>query len=986
MTVRLHFILLSSIVIQGLLTAPVLAQDVTGVLGTTVDMTGGTYQIEGGHQHGVNLFHSFDHFSPSMMPVVFDNLSTVPMTAIERIFVRVLNSGTGSVINNTIGLLDDSLPADIFIIDPQGITFGHNAGLGSGVSLISSTAETIRFADGSEFSALDSTTPSPLTVSIPTALNFVNTASGITLQGAGHNIAPGFFPNSLETGTPTTSLTVDNGRSITLVGGDVTLDGANLLAPQGQINVGSVGTNSTIALEGNTLIPNYDGVTNFGEITLSNLASLDASGDGGGQIQVQGRQISLDDGSLIFSNTTDTIDGQDITVIATGSLNINGTNTMGDVPSGVIAQTNAFGLGGGVGGAGGNVQITTPSLSLDNGGQIAATTYEEGGAGGGLIINAPIINIQGISPGLSGPTGFFTDAGGGSSPSGDITITTEQLTVDNGAAISATASFDAIAGDIQITNAQEITITGTNSQISASTFGSGDAGSILLDSAQITLREGGRLLVSTDDDGNAGTVNVNGEQLTVLSGSEVAANTFAAGAAGRIQITVDDLRVDGVGDSASRISSSVGSKMSTTATGSGGEVLVRANTVQLSNGGQLLASTFAPGDGGRIQVDVSESIEIMGFGNTNADGQAPSSIATQVASSATGHAGQIEVNTPRLQIRDGGAVTAGTGGQGSGGSLMINATDSIEITGSSNSPTTGIGTRTLTAANAGNLSITTNTLQISDQGTVTVESLGIGNAGNLDIDARYIRLDNNASITGATDSGQGGNLDLDAMHIVMLFDSEISTTAGSANLPGDGGNITIAAATVTGLFNSDIAANSFQGRGGRIVITAEGIFGLEFRLARTSGNDITAFSRIDPQLNGDVVINTPDIDPTQALIEVPVVESPEVVRRVCGVGVGDANASFEGDGTLTVQGSGLPSSPTDAPGVGRILLRELDVLGGSDRPTNPTNLQILPPPQRSARDRLIAQGVGRNAQGQWALTAQTPTPTGQSVFISAVRC
>ncbi|MGB0560930.1 MAG: hypothetical protein ACPGVO_03900 [Spirulinaceae cyanobacterium] len=969
------------------MTASVLAQDVQGVLGTTVDTTGGDYLIEGGHQHGVNLFHSFDRFSPSMMPVVFDNLSTVPLTAIERIFVRVLNSGTGSVINNTISLKDDSLPANIFIIDPQGITFGQNAGLGSGVSLVSSTAETIRFADGSEFSALDSTTPSPLTVSIPTALNFVNTANGITIQGAGHKIAPGFFPNSLETGTPTTSLTVDNGRSITLVGGDVTLDGGNLLAPQGQINVGSVGINSTVALNGSTFTPNYDGVNSFGDITLTNLASLDASGDGGGAIQVQGRQISLDDGSLFFSNTTGIVDGQDITVTATESLTINGTNTDGDVPSGVIAQANAFGLGGSVGGAGGNVQVNSPSLGMHNGGQIAATTYEEGGAGGNLTVNVPIINIQGISPGISGATGFFTDAGGGSSPSGDIAITTDQLTVSNGAAISAEASFDARAGNIQITEAQNITIAGIDSKISASTFDLGDAGSILLESAQITLKGSGRLLASTDGDGNAGNININSEQLTVLSGSEIAANTFGPGAAGHIQVTVDSLLIDGVGEQASRISSSVGSEMVTTATGTGGEVSINANTVRLSNGGQVLASTFAPGDGGRIQLDVAESLEIVGFGHTTADRQVPSLIATQVASSATGSAGQIEVNTPRLQIREGGAVTAGTSGQGSGGNLTINAAESIEITGSSNSPTTGIGTRTLTAANAGNLNITTGTLQISDQGTVTVagfnENGPSGNAGNLEIDARYIKLKNNASITAETTSGQGGNLDLDAMHIIMLFDSEISTSAGTAGQPGDGGNITIAAATVTGLFNSDIASNSFQGRGGRIVITAQGIFGLEFRLARTSENDITAFSQVDPQLNGEVVLNTPDIDPTQALIEVPVVESPEVVRRVCGVGVGDGTQG--GAGTLNVQGRALPSRPTDAPGVGRILLRELELSG------NPASAQAvpLPMPERSARDRLIAQGVGRNAQGQLALTAQPSETEPRStlpVLISAVQC
>ncbi|MEM8638605.1 MAG: hypothetical protein AAGG51_07325 [Cyanobacteria bacterium P01_G01_bin.54] len=886
---------------------------------TVVTPPGSSYVVTGGIQSGANLFHSFDTFSPDQYSVTFDNTSMIPGLPVERIFARILNSGSGSFINNMIELSLPNSPATLFLIDPQGLTFGENAKLGTGLSLFGSTAEAIQFTDGSQFSTVDSSAPPPLTVSIPTSLHFVNMASGIEVVGNGHGrqssllINSGASIHSLVPVLPSQGLTVEDGGTLTLVGGNITSNGGNLVAPQGQIYVGSVGVNTSIDLDSN-LIPDYTNTTSFQDINLNQKSSIDASGDGGGSIQVQGRNISLSDGSLILSRTNGTTDGQDVEVRATETLNIAGTDSSGFVPSGIITQTEIQGVPGG---AGGNVQVSASSITATRGGVISTTTFEDGGAGGNVNVDAQSIDLQGTSIGLSGPSAIFAESFQGGGPGGDISINTKQLIVREQALISTEADVDASSGNIQIINAQNVTVD-SGSRISSAVVGSsGTVGSILIDSAQTTLSRDGNIFTSTEGSDDAGQTIIRGEKLQIFDGSQITAGTFGSGAAGPIQIEVDEVVIDGTGNFPSRITSQVGSPLFPNVTGQGGEIVVKAKTLQLSNGGQLSTSTFAQGDGGRIQLDVTDSINVIGTGESNVQGTIPSTIASQVTATGSGDAGQIDINT--------------------------------------------------------------NTLQVSDRGLVSVENRGTGNAGNLNINARYIKLNNNASITGATTSGQGGNLDLDAMHIIMLFDSEISTTAGTSGQPGDGGNITIDAATVTGLFNSDIASNSFQGRGGRIVITAQGIFGLEFRLARTPGNDITAFSLTDPQLNGEVVLNTPDIDPTQALIEVPVVESPEVVERVCRVGVGSGRGS---DGTLMVQGRALPSSPTDAPGVGRILLRELNLSGGSDIPNNPTP----PTPQRSARDRLIAQRIGQNAQGQLALTAQAATPTALPVLLSAVQC
>jgi len=67
--------------------------------------------------------------------------------------------------------------------------------------------------------------------------------------------------------------------------------------------------------------------------------------------------------------------------------------------------------------------------------------------------------------------------------------------------------------------------------------------------------------------------------------------------------------------------------------------------------------------------------------------------------------------------------------------------------------------------------------------------------------------------------------------------------------------------------NSDIVANAFEGNGGNIDITTQGIFGLQVSDKLTPNSDITASSQLG--IDGTITINTANVDPSRGLTELP---------------------------------------------------------------------------------------------------------------------
>lgn len=424
----------------------------------------------------------------------------------------------------------------------------------------------------------------------------------------------------------------------------------------------------------------------------------------------------------------------------------------------------------------------------------------------------------------------------------------------------------------------------------------------------------------------------------------------------------------------------------------GAQISTRSFGVFLSEQGQFIPAT---GRGGNLTVNASESVKLIG---TSSSGEDVTTLAS--ATSAAGDAGDITINTGRLLLHNGARLLTESSGvllfeqfipaTGRAGNLTANASESVELIGTSSSGTVStLSSATVAARGAGDLKINTGRLLIQNGAEVTVSSLGTGDAGNLEVTAGSILMDSEGKLTATSTSGKaGGNIRLQALDLLLMRRSnEISTSAGGT---GNGGDITIDTDLLVGLENSDITANAFEGEGGFIQITAQGIFGLEVNetnniseLRRNTSSDISAASKKDPSLNGEVEINTPD-EFSSGVVALPpeLVDVSELIAQGCSAGGG--TVARESSKFIATGRGGLPPTPTEAlrsdPALADL---GTPIQGDRDRAsatisTNPTNFQPV--------SIVEAQGWMIGPQGDVVLTAHAPSVTPHIPWMPQTSC
>lgn len=687
---------------------------------TTVNGTLPNYVIEGGTTAGDNLFHSFSEFSiPTGGSAAFD-LTATPNIA--NIIGRVTSVGSAylSNLDGAMLTMNGNNPAvNLFLLNPNGITFGPNSQFLMGGDLFATTADSFVFENGFEFGTSTPQSPSILTVSTPTGLQMGTSPGSILVQSKAPAGGSGFL-----------GLQVNPGQTLALLGGDVSIEQSGLHAVDGHVEIGGIAGDQFLQLETTSQGWNFDyeAVGAFRDITLVNASAINTSGPSGGSVHVKGQNIRLSGGSPVLANTFGPGNGGGITINASALIDLQGTTPDGSIPSGLFSQ-----VAPGATGQGGDLFIESPIVWIVDGAQAGTGTFGPGNAGDVFIRAQEVVN-RGISDNLIYPSGVRTTVlPGATGRGGDLTIETQRLQVLDGAQAGAGTFGDGDSGNLSVT-ATEVEIAGStpNDIYMSGLFtqvipgASGQGGDLNLKTQQLLIREGGTLSADTLGNGNAGNLQIDAEQISVVG-------------------------VSATGRSPSRLGAGVLSiPNAPVPVGNGGDITLNTRSLRLAEGGQVATSTAGRGTAGNVIV-MADQIDVTGSGQLTLEGQVPSRLAATSESDFA--AGSVRLSTNEITVQAGGEISVSSTGNGEAGDLIVGARILSLRTGGRLSAEVNVGDQ-------GNIRVDTDVLLMRQSGNITTNAGAQANGGNIIINSPFIIGLENSDITANAQQGQGGNVEI----------------------------------------------------------------------------------------------------------------------------------------------------------------------------------------------------------------------------------
>ncbi|MGR3279766.1 two-partner secretion domain-containing protein, partial [Acaryochloris marina NIES-2412] len=575
--------------------------------------------------------------------------------------------------------------ANLFFLNPNGIIFGNRARLDIGGSFLGTSASSIQFNDGFQFSAISPDPHSLLTVAAPLGIQLRSSSGDIRVINNGHQLTGELFsPVSRKDNPP--GLEVLPGRTLALVGGDVFLNGGAVYAPGGRIEIGSVKQGQiNVDTTSTQWSFSYSPQSTFAEITLSNRSLLDTTGQGGASIEIYGRRIKLLEDSVALMQNQGVIPDKELRLSATELIYIGNDILPNELPVGLYSESINSGSGA-------DITLFSPIVVVRDGGTLASRTFTTTD-GGNISIGAPkYLNLEGRSP-------------------------LETFAV---------------------------------SLINTITFGSGKAGNMNITASHLAIKNGARLSSATFSEGEGGTVSVSADLVEVIG-----------------------FEPQGLQES-DLSSASLG-------LGNAGSLVINTSKLIVADGGRVNTSISNSGDGGNLEISASEYIQIVGSSGKGP----PATIAAnaiqvdpvfrqllKLPPLPSGDSGSVTINTPRLNVTDGGLIAVRNEGIGKAGELKISAS----------------------------------TITLEDKSSLSATTLG-GDGGNIFVFADFLLIRDSSITASASKKGKGGNITTIADLVVALGESSLTAEAEK----GQGGNILIAGKAVLLGPDVDISVSSDAG-------------------------------------------------------------------------------------------------------------------------------------------------------------------------------
>ncbi len=403
---------------------------------------------------------------------------------------------------------------------------------------------------------------------------------------------------------------------------------------------------------------------------------------------------------------------------------------------------------------------------------------------------------------------------------GSIAINTGNLDIAQGSTLragiaSGLGTVNSKGGDIEISATEAVTLTGTGF-ISNS--------------------------VLTNAKGTGGNINLTARSLDVAGGFQIFAGTYGQGDVGNVNINVGDaVLFDGVGTNG--INTGAYSSIADGGTGRGGNVNIIAQSLAVTNGAILEASTVGRGNAGSVNVFVRDTAlfdgEAANF-NQVSTSTFSSGAYSRVDPRAVGNAGSVNISAGTVKVSNGAVLTSSTAGKGNAGNVIINANNIFFDRDGRFNNLPGFGFFQSSGAFS------------------SVKQTGQGIGGNVIINADSLSLTNGAAIVTSTRGrGDAGDILINGADTVTIagfagdgYSSGLYSNTEPSGI-GRGGEITVNAATLRVLDGGVInALTTNAGSGGNIVIKAH-------TLEATNGGQILTSTRSSGNA-GNITLNVSD--------------------------------------------------------------------------------------------------------------------------------
>jgi filamentous hemagglutinin family protein len=820
-----------------------------GTLGTEVSQNGPVHEITGGTRPaaGSNLFHSFDRFDVG----TGDTAHFIGQPGIDNIIGRVtgpeasvidgkLQSDAGLYLLNPQGMMFGPNAT----LDINGSFYASTADVlrfadGAEFSTRLSAKSSLTVESPAAFGFLNDN-PSGIQVEgSKLALNngTLSIVGGdIRIEGGASIAAPGgqvnvvsvasrgeavFDPAQAQPDVAVSGLDqlgtvkIVDGSEIDVLGtdggGKVSIRGGRLLIDSALVQGGTIEETG-----GNRIGIDID-ISD--EVALNHGAILgtkaDTAGRHAGDIEVTTGNLRMEDVSLVTSETVSEGDA--------GALVIKAKNIQ--LSSGAQIGNATFGPGQGE-----TVLVEAQHVRLSNGAQIISGTLGQGG-GGTVTVRATEVILEGEAPDHSFPTGIFVDTQGegeGAGNAGAMVVEAQHVHLSGGAQISGST--------FGLGNGGTVTVRATE---------------VILEGGTADNRFGTGIFAGTEGEGegagNAGAIVVEAQRVRLSGRAQISGSTFGLGQGGTVTVRATEITLEGASpDNPGPTGIFAGTEGEGEGAGDAGAIVIEAQHVRITGGAQIGSSTFGSGQGGTITVTAAEVI----LEGMTPDNRFPAGIFANALADAEGDAGAIVIEAQHVRITGGAQIASRTLGPGHGGTVTVTAAGALTVSGQG-----GLFANTTGTGQGGDIILRDSQLLLTDGATISARSSGQGNAGNIRIAATDLTFRNHGEITTEAAQAGGGNIEIEAQTVRMVDSDITATVSSgerqggniriggtttangdiveslgrlslegsriSANTDaGDGANIAIGARQVILDHGSEIAANTKAGVGGNVTMAS----------------------------------------------------------------------------------------------------------------------------------------------------------------------